>query len=660
MKIFSEKLNKLKFIMLLSFCIIEILCFLMFFILYKPIYLKIFEQMSEASIIKTESIAKSVYEIIHLIFIKYTQDLKFIAKHMSFLANDEINIESDYYQNLMNDEDKHIYDANLEKLKKYFPEYYDDSQQKFLYLENYINYYIENKTNQMNVLNDLMNNAKHPELNSISFYKSEGNTSDIEKGSKKEIAAKYLISVLKTVYINKFITKGRDFDINCFFLLTEDELYIYPPDAFNNTLISTFKDFCYNHGDIFPSCILEMINFQMYIWTLFHYDEDYIYPMFPFPFFEEDKYYETECLSVPFEEPLVYEDYSYAPKICMELNMTKVFSRGFFESKELFHFLFFSIINEDIAILFSDRFEIFSEIRKVFNNSIYQKYYYKYEYEEEDIQYFYFFQILYLDLFKEPSLLKNNNITLNDIFQEYDIIKNKIMQEMDNYNKIINGDYFYFNIEKTTCKSDIYYNNKKCLKDNFLIVIHPFNNDFNVMDENYIEYPDEKINHDIFFSMTILDNNYDYFKWKINKIILILIIKLFLFFFISSVCLYFLYFIFIQIFLEIKYNPINQILNIIKGGSLFEITNKNEIAQKKREILIKANNKEILEIKNFFDYLLKTILLKMNLEENEFNSKQNNKIKIPNNDSINNKILSLDNVNALFYYILYLFQKRIA
>ena len=163
MKLFSEKLTKLKLIMLLLFGIIEIISFIMFFILYKPIFLKIFEQMKESSLVKTISISKNFNEVLKLIFIKYTQDLKFIAKHMSLLVNEEINTQSEYYHNLINNEEKNIYNANLEELKEYFPEYYDNSQKKFLYLEKYINDYIDNKTNQMNILNELMNNKKHLE-----------------------------------------------------------------------------------------------------------------------------------------------------------------------------------------------------------------------------------------------------------------------------------------------------------------------------------------------------------------------------------------------------------------------------------------------------------------------------------------------------------------
>ena len=130
--------------------------------------------------------------------------------------------------------------------------------------------------------------------------------------------------------------------------------------------------------------------------------------------------------------------------------------------------------------------------------------------------------------------------------------------------------------------------------------------------------------------MTILDNNFNYFKWKLNKIILIVMIKLFAFFLISSMCLYFLYFIFIQIFLKIEYNPINQIINIIKKNSFFLIKDKDEILQKKQEIIINANNKEIYEIKNFLNYLLKIMMLKIHLKEND---------KITNNNSTNSNTI---------------------
>ena len=222
----------------------------------------------------------------------------------------------------------------------------------------------------------------------------------------------------------------------------------------------------------------------------------------------------------------------------MELNISKVFSKGFFHSKEVVHFLFFPTLDDDIILIYNDRLELFSETRKVFNGPKYKKYYYKYD-NNEGYKCFYFFQFLYLELFKEPFLLKNNNITLEYIFEEYEIIRNKLVNDLY-YNRDISEDkYFTLNIEKTTYKSDIYYNKKKCLKDNFLIVVYPFYNDYNIMDSSYIENPNKQVKHDLFYSMIILDNNYDYFQWKINKIVKFIMIKLFLFFLISSICLFF-------------------------------------------------------------------------------------------------------------------------
>ena len=88
-------------------------------------------------------------------------------------------------------------------------------------------------------------------------------------------------------------------------------------------------------------------------------------------------------------------------------------------------------------------------------------------------------------------------------------------------------------VEKTICKSDIYYNGKKCLKDNIMLIIYPLENYFNIVDDNYVEY-DYPVGIALYYSMTIIDTNNKYLKWKINKIVIFKILKLFFFFFVSS------------------------------------------------------------------------------------------------------------------------------
>ena len=65
---------------------------------------------------------------------------------------------------------------------------------------------------------DLMNGTKHPELNSISYYKLNGSISDINSNQKKKISAKYLISILKTNILNRLSIQGEEFNILRYFL----------------------------------------------------------------------------------------------------------------------------------------------------------------------------------------------------------------------------------------------------------------------------------------------------------------------------------------------------------------------------------------------------------------------------------------------------------
>ena len=125
---------------------------------------------------------------------------------MSFLSNNEINNKSQYYQNIINNEEKHIYNAYIEDLKDNFREYYNASQKKFFYLDNYIQNYVEDVNKKPLILKELMDSTKHPELNSISYYNPKGNINYLS--NKKEFSVKYLISMLKTNLIKRFIVKG--------------------------------------------------------------------------------------------------------------------------------------------------------------------------------------------------------------------------------------------------------------------------------------------------------------------------------------------------------------------------------------------------------------------------------------------------------------------
>ena len=159
---------------------------------------------------------------------------------------------------------------------------------------------------------------------------------------------------------------------------------------------------------------------------------------------------------------------------------------------------------EDLSILYNDNLEIFSEVKKVFNEPKFKEYCYNKTNDN-----FYLFQFLYLDLFKDPSLLKENGILLEDIFKEYDIIRDKIIDGIDQ--TYLSGEnYIIIDIEKTTCKSDLYYNSKICEKDNFMVFIYPLINKFKYLNKDHIE-SEYFIELELYYSMTFVDSNYNFF-----------------------------------------------------------------------------------------------------------------------------------------------------
>ena len=171
MKIFSLLLTRYKLLVLITLCILEIISFIIIFVKYKPIYLKIFERIKEVPIEKAISITNSINEPFKMSFTRNYLDMKFIGKHMSLLANNEINPSSKYYENIVKNEDKKIIYGTIEELIKNFSEYYDYTTNKFLFLENYVKKFTEKGNNHLDISNDLMNNSLHPELNSIAYLK---------------------------------------------------------------------------------------------------------------------------------------------------------------------------------------------------------------------------------------------------------------------------------------------------------------------------------------------------------------------------------------------------------------------------------------------------------------------------------------------------------
>jgi hypothetical protein len=104
----------------------------------------------------------------------------------------------------------------------------------------------------------------------------------------------------------------------------------------------------------------------------------------------------------------------------MEINYTKVFENIYFQEKEAITFIFFSNDTTFIPI-YTNKNGVYEDIKKIFNDTKFGNY------SLNVLKRFSFFHFLYLDLFKDSSLLKKNEIKMEDILYEFDITTKKIL-----------------------------------------------------------------------------------------------------------------------------------------------------------------------------------------------------------------------------------------
>ena len=654
---------------------LEVFSFGMISKCYKSVYSQTFELTKNHSINKTVSSAKTLNDLLKIIFYRYLCDLKLIGKHMSFLGNTKndskyIRTSSNYYKNILLNEDKKIVYGTMEELRKIetLNKFYNSDLKKFDYISYYNKEYLEGG-NQSQIIKYLKNKDIHPELNMIAYYKLNGDSNISLLNENKTRAAKYIISIFKTNLIRRFITRGLNFEFMNYILFVDDEMYIYPPEAFNNThifLISNLYRFnCgYNSAlKAFPRCVYEYVNIRENNFT--SQIPGYLRPSM----FESNLNFNelsiNYCINIPFEKDFDLINLTYNPFLCQEMNLTKFFFTDLFEQKDAFEFIFFFLDTEyknDIIPIYNDKKERYELIKNVFNDEKFGIYEIK---NDSIFNSFSLFHFLYIDIFKDPNSYNNLKCSIDNLIKEYEVIKNKIIKELTilaNKNNTSGGGgtgrgiefgidsaYKVIDIAKTICKSDLYGNKMICLNDSVLLVIYPLYGNFSLINEYFLEDQRYPIDLLFFYSLFIINNNNNYMKWKIRNIILIKILKMFLFFFIITISIMLIYMALVQMFYESKYDLINHLISIIQNGQFFEIKDKNEIIQKKDLLLIEPNNKDMEVIKDIFYNLVKTMLLKFDFEEknicfNNIKKKIKNKNKDSNNKENKNK-LNVDNFN---------------
>ena len=538
------------------------------------------------------------------LFMKYTTDLKLICKHalLLFGKNEDnpsgvINRNSSIFNNI--DEERDILTATIEELNKikYMANIYNSSSKKFDYLikyeEEFKNIYDKNI-----ILKSLLSSKNHSELNSISYYGKAINLNDFSDKDKTSI--KYLISILKTIYIRRYITKRENMDYIRFIIINTDELYIYPPDAYNITSLYNFNisysgytGCSYESDDLnlaFPRCIYKFIdkslmNINEYYMTII--DEKLYY----------GEIYEGACLRIPF-----INHYETPAIICTELNLSTYFNAANFKSHEKLEYGLIAYKYGKIYHLFYNKKNLYDDLKNIYNDSYSEEFLIN----DNNKKLFTLFHFLYYNLTIISKEHPELNINYTEIELEYKDIYNIMIQEMqDNLKNKTNKIIFFFN--KTICRKGLLINEYECVKDKFQMIIYPIMFKINKLNSDYIETQETKEENFQLYIYSIISINPFINNDKINTILKIKIKRvIILFSFFTIICLCF-FFIIINFVSECSLNSINKII--------FELNKINIDNDQKKYINLEEGkivslNKEMSQLKNIYDTMRKTIIIK--------------------------------------------------
>ena len=649
MKLVSEIIRLPAIILIILAIITEVLLLIYIEVNYKEGYSLLFEPTKQIAIKKTNITNMKFNEIISNGLYRYYADLKLIGRHMStfildgdYDENYAINKNSKFFQNYKNSINKNIIYSDLKSLSE-VDCLKDYAINNFSYIDKYEEEF--NGTSDPNIIiQSLLNNKKHHELNLISYYKYNGNIGSITSDSRT--SANYLISILKTIYIKRYLTKRKEMDYLRINLLLKEEFYTYPPNLYDKTyfynLPSFSKTTCnYNGNNVdtnFPNCIYNYI--KLYDNHLISFVPPKNQPFYLQAYTNFNIVIVEFCMTINFVKKPDFESHTHLPHICLEINLTKLLDSAEFENKEKIKIGVFSNYklsgNALLPIFYSNK-ESYELIKQVYSDKKFGKFNIN---SENKISTFSLFHFLYLDIFANESCYIQESANLDTIFKEYDQIFSEFINrtnDISSSKKIIdyNSSLYYFEIEKTGCKRNLYNENVTVSKDTYLILLTPLTCKFGLLDDNFFEIKSSVIDYPVLYSFAIISTNPNNTESMLKNIVQIKILRLFCFFFVATIITILLAIILLRIFIEYKFEPINSLINLSENIDDFctcdklKMENINMITDN-----IEQNSKEALILKNIFQNMFKTLLLKKIIEEKKIIN-----LDEKNNDEKNNIII---------------------
>ena len=658
MKLVKEILACPGIFLIISSIVIELIILLFIQLNFEKGYLLLFEPTKQI-VIKNSNLSVNKYnEVLSDGIYRYLADLKTIGRHMATFVlegeskDNSINKNSKFYKNYVNSLNKKIIYADFENIAStdYLKKYLKNG--KLDYVSNFEKEFSADTTHN-SLIEILLNDEKHKEMNTISYYKYNGNINSLTTSTRT--SANYLISILKTIYIKRFLTKRELMDYLHIFLMLKDEFFIYPPDSVNNTFLYLFPNYAntscnYGSNNVdkeFPKCIYDYIKLESNELI------SYILPLNKLFFLQSYIRFNfiviNFCMTIPFIKYPDFKSHTYLPHICIELNFTNLLQFANVPIKEKYKigvFARYSTISYGLLPVFYSNTKIYSLVIKVYSDSKFGQF--SITENDPSKSFFSMFHFLYLDIFANESCYTHQNFSMEEILKEYD----KISLEITNRTKNINlfnynlSTLDHFEIEKTGCNKNIYNDNVTLSKDTYLVIIKPLTCKFGLLDQNFFEVQDLVIDYPVLYTFAIVSTNPKGSENLIKNIIQIKILRLFFFFFFATILLLILAIMLVRIFTQYKFKSINKLIDLSENiedfclNSNLKMENINEVVDS-----LEQNSKEALILKNIFRNMFQTLLLKKIIEEKKIINLDEKQSDEKNSAIVENLYEMIDNMS---------------
>ena len=599
MKLIKEFIFKEIILFFLALVIIEVYIAITLSKRENIIYDTTYEETVEKIQNKTIEVCQKFEEFSKNYLSKYLADLKMIILH-SVLFN--INRTDD---NNLNNENKTIYTATLEELSKidYLKKFQKDEEN--VYVKEYEKEF-ENTTDTNKILNRLFNN--HSELDSIGYYNP--NDLDMKSLDENEIKAiKNMISILKPMYIKRYLIKRNNSDYIRFFIFNKNKMFIYPPSPYNLTPAYFFHNIngadCTNTS--FPKCYYDYTIKSLSGFNCLIIIREKM---------NLQNCYGSICLRMKY-----LKNQAEDSLVCVEIEFSKLFQTSFLSIIEQYDFGMFTYLNENIFPVINIDDKKYDLIVKHYNNTnnpLHQLI------PLEHCKLFTFFHFFYYNLSESIEKHPELKVDWKLIDEEYQATMKNIIGEVK---KLYSGlsqkkykDYITVDFTKSLCQKNLLGEGYEIVKDQFKMFMIPVSFEIINLDSNYIETNLVLRNFIDMFIYAIIPTNPKLNKDKLISIVNLKMQRTVLLYCLMSFIVLSLLILFICYISQLSLDPIYEILNQLKN---LEIRRGNSKDYTLDEDKIKAPNKEIAELKDIYEFMRKILIVKNAFEKENYLKKHN-------------------------------------